>query len=231
VKVTCCIPCHNQAATLEHAVASAFDAGCERVMIANDGSTDNTQEVIERLYDKYYGADFRITTFNSWGVREGASVTRNHMINCPLTTELVICLDADDTLWDITALREAWRPGAWCYGNHNELNQGNDFGTLVKGVAAGSLSRKNITGISFLFAKEDWQRVGGFDVDFAFAEDWAFQCALTNGGVKPVYVDTTVYTRIMRSEGNERSVLAGEYWTFYRTMARRKYPNVFAGMG
>ena len=229
--MTCCIPARNCASTLEHAVQSAYDAGCERVMVLNDGSTDETQKVIERIYHEQYGSDWRITIFNSWGIRYGASVARNYMINCPLTSELVICLDADDTLWDITALREAWKPNTWCYGNHNELNQGDDFGKRVLGVAAGSLPRKNITGISFLFSKKDWQRVGGFDSDFAFAEDFAFQCALTNSGVKPVYVDTTVYSRYMRPEGNERSVLAGEYWQFYKAMARRKYPSVFAGTG
>jgi len=161
-----------------------------------------------------------ITTFHA-----GVNYARNCLIDSAIDG-LIIPLDCDDTLNDITSLRNAWQPGMWVYGNHIEVQDGNE--TLVKGVPAGSLSRKNITGVTFLFHRDDWQRVGGYDSDFAYAEDYAFQCALTNAGVQPVYVDTTVYSRYMRQEGNERSMLAQEYWAFYHTVARRKYKNVFA---
>ena len=82
-----------------------------------------------------------------------------------------------------------------------------------------------------MFHRRDWKRVGGFDVDFAYAEDYAMQCALTHAGMKPVYVDTVVYDRYLKPEGNERTGLAGAYWQFYRDMCRLKYPNSFAGTG
>lgn len=230
LRVTCCIPCRNHADTLKRAVDSAYGAGCNQVMILDDGSTDNTRDVIKKIYDEHQSNLFSIVMFDSWGIRYGASVARNYMINCPLAYELIICLDADDTLNDITPLRDAWQPGTWCYGNHVEKHPDSDD-VLVKGIPAGSLARRNITGVTFLFHKDDWLKVGGFDCDFAYAEDYAFQCNLTHNGVKPVYVDTIVYNRYMHPDGNERSALAGEYWSFYRDMARRKYPNVFMGMG
>lgn len=227
--VTCVIPCRNQAATLERAANSAYAAGCKQVMLLDDGSTDNTLKVIDKIYEEHFRSTFSIVTFNSWGIRYGAGVARNYMVKCPLAHDLIICLDADDTLHDIAPLVAAWEPNTWVYGDHNEVN--GEQVTRHKGAPSGSLSRKMITGVTFLFHKQDWQKVGGFDPDFAYAEDYGFQCALTHAGVQPRYVDTVVYDRYVHPEGNERTALASQYWTFYRDMARRKYPSIFAGTG
>jgi len=219
--VTAVIPVRNGAATIERAVKSAIDAGCEYVYIFDDNSTDDTKKVVSQFLG--YGR----VGLSSSDFHVGVNYARNYLISRTREDNLIIPLDCDDTLHDIAPLVAAWSPETWVYGNHIEVQDGNE--TLVKGVASGSLSRKNITGVTFLFHRDDWQKVGGYDPDFAYAEDYAFQCALTNAGVKPVYVDTTVYNRFLKPEGNERSVLAGEYWQFYRTMARRKWPNVFSG--
>lgn len=222
--VTCIIPCHNGAATIERAVISALDAGCNAVCVYDDGSTDDTPQVLERLKKHFW-----IYTFSDPLLpKVGVNFARNYLV-AMVDTGLIIPLDADDELRDITPLVEAWTPGTWVYGNYAEHDSGSI--TTVKGSAAGALPRKNITGITFLFHKDDWQKVGGYDPDFAYAEDYAFQCALTNAGVQPKYVDTVVYDRYLHPTGNERTARAGLYWNFYRDMARSKYPNVFAGTG
>lgn len=224
--ISAIIPCHNNAETIKRAVDSAYENGCNRVMVCDDASTDNSKEVIDTLYN-YHGRNVLSFVYFWNHTRYGASVTRNKMIESPLCEGLTLCLDADDTLCDIVPLVAAWQPNNFVYGNHNEI-QG-DTVTQHKGAPIGTLPNKMVTGVTFLLAKEDWLKVGGFDPDFAFAEDYAFQCALVNAGVQGTYVDTTVYNRYIRPDGNERSVLAGEYWNFYHTMARRKFPNVFNG--
>lgn len=223
-KVICVIPTYNSASTLERAVRSAYNAGCYAAYVYDDASTDNTQDVLKSLANTYNTLQY----FRENNVRMGVNHARNFIID-RAGWHLFIPLDADDTLNDITPLRDAWQPNTWVYGNHCERRE--DSITLVAGCPAGSLPRKNITGVTFMFHRDDWQKVGGYDPDFAFAEDYAFQCALTNAGVKPVYVDTIVYDRFLKSEGNERSALANEYWTFYHTMARKKYRNLFSGTG
>lgn len=224
-KIVCIIPTRNNVDTLERAIRSAFNAGCDDVHVYNDATQDEgIHEIYLRLCETYKFPHLKMSTFSK-DVRVGASAARNLAIQCYGMDWLIVCLDADDTLCDIAPLVVAWQPNTFIYGNHSEVN--GDSITEHKGAPIKTLPNKIITGVTFLFAKSDWQKVRGFDVDFAFAEDYGFQCALVNAGVQGVYVDTTVYNRYIRPEGNERSVLAGQYWTFYRDMARRKYPNVW----
>lgn len=221
--VVCIIPAHNAAKTLERAVKSAYDAGCNQVIVGDDASSDTTMDVIKNLYEYYdlRGMDYHI----NYEVRFGATVMRNILISDLVNPDtLIICLDADDTLHDISPLVQAWQPSTWVYGNHRVMSEGQ---TVYHGSPVGMLSRKEVTGITFLFHRIDWLIAGGFDPDFAYAEDWAFQLALEANGVQGVYVDTVVYERYLKPEGNERTTLAGEYWQFYRNMAMRKWPSLF----
>lgn len=195
-------------------------------MVFDDSSDDKTFDVMMALKREYSSLDISIT--GSIYARSGVCFARNFMIG-RISNGLIICLDADDTLHDISPLIAAYEPNTWVYGDHNEVDHSQI--RRHKGAPVGSLARKMITGVTFLFHKDDWQRVGGFDPDFAYCEDYGLQCALTHAGVQPRYVDTVVYDRYVHPEGNERSTLAGQYWTFYRDMARRKYPSVFAGTG
>lgn len=226
IPVTCIIPVRNGAATLERAVESAFAAGCDKVAMCDDVSTDDTLDMMQMIYNKHRDSNFRITIFQNRQARFGATVSRNYIISCPLFDgHLIIPLDCDDTLQDITPLRDAWQPGSWVYGDYYQV-EGKQI-MRIPGSPAGVLSRREVTGITFMFHKDDWLKVGGYDPDFAYCEDWAFQCNLTHHGVKPIYVETPVYTRYLKANGNERTSLAGEYWPLYKAMAQRKYPSLF----
>lgn len=223
--VTIIIPCRNAEATIQRAVESAVKAGADYVMCYDDASTDDTKGILEALSAQYPQVEFYSQLHD---VRAGVHFGRNFLIEIA-DAGLIFPLDADDTICDLQALVRAWQPNTWVYGDHLE-HEGEQV-TRVKGVAPGALARREITGVSFLFHSDDWKRAGGYDPDFAFAEDYALQCALVNAGVRPVQIDCIAYERYLKPAGNERTMLAGEYWQFYHTMARRKYQNVFKGTG
>lgn len=222
--VTVIIPAYNAATTLRHAVKSALGAGANEVLLFDDASTDETQDACLDLQFAYMGSFY----FMDCGFHAGIVFARNFLIK-QAKPGLIIPLDADDTLRDITPLLAAYEPGTWVYGNYAEHD-----GQIVNTIQApppGTLARKNVCNATMLFHKQDWERAGGYDVDFAYAEDWAFQCALVNAGVQAKQVDAVVFDRYIHPNGNERTAKATAYWSFYRDMARSKYPAVFAGTG
>jgi glycosyltransferase involved in cell wall biosynthesis len=224
--VSCIIPVRNGADTIERAVKSAFEAGCINAYAFNDGSNDSTGQILKKIFNDLLRHDILqfISYSNSGEYRCGVNYARNTLVE-EVGGGLIIPLDADDELLDITPFIEAYQPDTWVYGDYIECD--GKYETYIKGAPAGSLARKNITGVTFLYSVESWYKAGGYDPDFAYAEDYAFQCALVNAGVRPVYVPKPLYRRHLRPEGNERTVLAGHYWNFYAQMARAKYPAVF----
>lgn len=224
--VSCIIPVRNGATTIERAIESAFNAGCLNCYAYDDGSSDSTESILQRLFHKYLDQDVWqfIPYHGSPEYRSGVNHARNTLVE-EVSGGLIIPLDADDELLDISPFIEAYEPDTWVYGDYIECD--GKYETYIKGAPAGSLARKNITGVTFLYSVESWYKAGGYDPDFAYAEDYAFQCALVNAGVRPVYVPKPLYRRHLRPEGNERTVLAGHYWNFYAQMARAKYPAVF----
>lgn len=221
--ITAIIPARNAEVTIRRAVMSALEAGVHSVLVYDDFSTDRTPQILESLSSQFDEVEFYTAMPN---MRAGVVFARNFLISLA-DDGLIIPLDADDELRSVLPLLDRWEYGTWVYGDNMEHCNGEIY--KVKASPAGSLARKNITGVTFAFHRSDWERVGGYDPDFAYAEDYGFQCALTAAGVRPVYLDCIVYDRYLYTGGNERTALAGAYWEFYRNMARRKYPSVFVG--
>lgn len=220
------IPVFNGAETIQRAINSAHWALADHILVYDDGSTDKTLDELECCAKNY--PELEVYADLSMNMRRGVNFARNYL--CEHAQDgLILPLDADDTLKNIHPLRLAWQQGVWCYGDYQEIN--GQQSRLVKGAPAGVLARKELTGISFLFHRDDWKKAGGYDSDFAYVEDYGLQCSLTNIGIRPHYVDTIVYNRYLKPQGNTRSAYAREYWLFYRSMAKLKYPSVFAGQG
>lgn len=116
MKVTCIIPVRNGEDTIERAIKSALDAGCDKVLVYDDASTDNTLRIIHEYTLKHAG----MVSFSHGGsVRTGVNFARNFLIELT-DDDLIIPIDADDTLCDITPLRDTWQPGTWVYGFTNQ---------------------------------------------------------------------------------------------------------------
>lgn len=91
--VSIVIPAYNAAAFIENCINSALNQTYKNfeIIVVNDGSTDNTLEILERLKKK----DSRIKIFSQKNA--GVSCARNKGIK-EASGELITFVDADDTL-------------------------------------------------------------------------------------------------------------------------------------
>lgn len=195
MQVSVVIPTHNRSGLLKRAVQSVLKQTYKEleIIIISDGSTDNTDEVIEDLKEM----DPRVRGI-SYGPAEGANVARNKGIDVA-TSNYVAFLDDDDE----------WYPDK-IEAQMNIIKKNNQIGLVYTGVnvlyinekeeyisageADGDLSKeiikRNIIGTTStaLVNKEILKEVGGFDVDLPAAQDydlWIRVCQKTLVGVVP----------------------------------------------
>lgn len=160
----------------------------------DDASTDNT-ETVGRNLAKGERILYLRNPFHA-----GTIYSRNRAIYAA-NEELILPLDADDRLLNIGALVDAWLPGTWVYGGWRELEYSGTSSTKVilhniEPPPPGMLARKELGWVSMLFAKSDWQAVGGYDPVFSIGNEiWAFQRALYAAGVMPTRVPDVVFER------------------------------------
>lgn len=218
--VTVIIPAYNAERTIQRAIESAWEAKAQQVIIVDDVSTDATyRQVIEKYKVRPWFWNYSTVVHSGVCCARNLGLIHSH-------EELILCLDADDYLFPdaIQRLYEAWHPSTWVYGGHQEIDEN---GNVLRDVTAPSpytLAYKNVTNATFLFHRDDWQKVGGYDPDFEIGgEDYAFQVALTSAGVKPVRLTgAPLYQRTVRAGG--RTARAVKYWNIIHELALEKYP-------
>lgn len=195
--VSVVIPTYQHGHLLQRAVFSALQAGASEVIIVDDCSTDNTETIGHNL-----AKGERILYLRN-PFHAGVIYSRNRAIYAA-NYELILPLDADDRLINIGTLVEAWQPGTWVYGGWREAGVNPETGRRdhvqrwleVDPPPVGVLNRKELGWVSMLFAKSDWQTVGGYDPDFSIGNEiWAFQRALYAAGVMPTRVPDVVFER------------------------------------
>lgn len=172
--VSIIIPCYNQAQYLEEAVLSAINQTYTNIeiIIVNDGSTDNSEEVTSHL-QKQYPEKIRVILQKNSGVVEARN---NAIFNA--SGQYVLPLDGDDKL-DRTIIEE-------CINTiHN--HQCDIVYTNFKRFG----SKKHIhnwkpfhesnppyitpCSVTALFKRQVWESIGGFNkLMFDGYEDWEF---------------------------------------------------------
>jgi glycosyltransferase involved in cell wall biosynthesis len=183
------VPCHDYGRYLGETVASLYAQTRlpDEVLIIDDGSDDETPEVIEKIAATYpdicwmsrrpaLGA---VRTFN-----DGVSATSG---------DLVVILSADDRVsatyladlakaFDEASIGFAY-PETRLFGACQDVWPARPFDWRV-------LARANFVNGSAMFRREMYERVGGFDERFARIgkEDWAFYLRSVALGYKGVPV-------------------------------------------
>lgn len=216
------IPCYNQGEQLEQSVQSALDAKADQIIIFSDGSPDRTESIARKLAREH----MRVIDFAN-PIRLGVCACRNYGIYASANS-LLFMLDADDRLLPngLERLYAAWQPGMWVYSGWQEIDENEAILGDYEAPPPAMLNRKNLCYASFLFHKDDWRKVGGFDPDFEIGcEDYAFQCALTAAGVKPVRIEGQVYQRMIHQGG--RTERAKQLFPVLQGLIKAKYPGVF----
>lgn len=224
--ITIIIPARNAADTIERCIQSAYDSGADRILVFDDGSTDHTFDILSDLFERETYPNLEYFAIGEF--RAGVVFARNYLIE-NADSGLIVPLDADDTIRSVKPFKDAFTPDCWLYGDYME-HDGKTV-NLIKAPPPGSLARKNLCMATMCFHKKAWEAAKGYDTDFAYAEDWAFQAALTNAGIQPKHIDAVVYDRYIHPQGNDRTAKAQAYWTFYRDLAKSKYKHVFQGTG
>ncbi|MDR6846418.1 glycosyltransferase family A protein [Flavobacterium granuli] len=180
--VSIIIPCYNQAQYLEEALQSVFDQTYVQweCIIVNDGSPDNTEIIAKEWIIK--DNRFKYLSQENGGV----SSARNLGISNS-NGEFILPLDADDKISKdyidlaISAFKEnSSLKLVYCkaekFGDEVGLWNLNFFSLY-------NLSIKNVIFCSALFRKNDWELVGGYDVNMTHGvEDWEFWIALLKEG-------------------------------------------------
>jgi glycosyltransferase involved in cell wall biosynthesis len=180
-RVSVVIPCYRQAQYLARSVRSVFHqkTGNVEVVIVNDGSPDNCDEVVRSIQSEFSGKLIQYVKQENKGL-PGA---RNAGFEAA-RSKLVFTLDADDCLHPETlerCLREEALGADVAYvdlrkrsGKFEEMNLSIKTMDSVNSVAACALIRKSV-----------WTEVGGYKDEMREGcEDWEFWINCLENGFK-----------------------------------------------
>ena len=218
--------CKAHLPTLQCAVDSAYAAGANEIVICFDGFEFGDIPKIKTHHKPVKRIGFR---HNS-----GVCAARNNAIHNS-RYDLILPLDADDELLPdaIEALVNAYEPGTVVYGQWTEMQYGEgeipDIERVYGVSSPERLNQKSVCHATYLFAKSDWDRVGGYDADFNVGcEDWEMMLNLVvNGGCRLVKVDKPIYRRHVSENG--RTAKAYKNREVIRMLLKAKYGEAFNG--
>jgi glycosyltransferase involved in cell wall biosynthesis len=174
--VSVIIPCYNESEFLSEAVQSVIEQSFKKweCIIVNDGSTDNTSEVAQKLMSKYSDhAIFLLEKENG-----GLASARNYGIRAS-HGRYILPLDADDMIAPTMIekgvnLLESNPKVAISYSAAREFGDSVEVFPLME-YDFHRLCRINFLKCTALFRREAFDAVGGYNTDMVRGyEDWDF---------------------------------------------------------
>jgi glycosyltransferase involved in cell wall biosynthesis len=176
LEVSIIMPCYNQSKYVQDAINSVINqtyANWE-LIIVNDGSTDNSKEVIEKHLKKIQCP--QITFYST--ENKGVSLARNYAIGKSVG-RFILPLDADDKI--ANTFLEKTVPVLHANEQISIVYTDVEFfgsrkGKLnVKPFTLRNILLSNIIVCTALFRKSDFERTSGYDEAFRHGwEDWDF---------------------------------------------------------
>lgn len=188
-KVSVIIPCYNSSRYLVETVQSVLKQSLQNleIVIVDDGSVDNTREVIDQLVVENPGANFHFLS----QVNKGVASARNLGI-CAAQGGYILPLDADDLI-ESRMLEECSR----LLDAENELSvvytDRLDFGDFERQWSAGKydlsyLKYFNQMAYCCMYRKSVWAEIGGYRVNVSGFDDWDFWIALAVRGYRARHI-------------------------------------------
>lgn len=198
------IPLYNKQSSIKETVNSVLEQTYKdfELIILNDGSTDNSLQVVQSINDT------RIRIIDKQN--EGVSKTRNRGVK-ESKSDLIFFLDADDCIypWCIESLVELYRkyPTADAWTANYESKKKDKSKTILDSSIQGLvvsphklifLKKWNFRTGSFLMTKESYSSIGGFSELMTVGEDYYFMDAYCSN-YKCVYMPRVVMSYIQEN--------------------------------
>ncbi|MCH5279569.1 MAG: glycosyltransferase family 2 protein [Christensenellaceae bacterium] len=215
------IPVFNGEDRVERAIESVLSQTVENmeIIIVDDGSTDGTYEVIERIAEK----DLRIRILRN-SINIGTAKARNRAID-ECRGELVAFLDSDDT-WhpeklekQLDVFRNSDADIVYCSYFLVCESEGSKRKAyhVPKTTDIEAMLRENVIGCSTVLMRREALRKHRFDPEF-YHEDYVLWLELMNDGYRARGCTETLvdYTLTRRSRSYNKIICAKQRWRIYR---------------
>ncbi len=171
--VSIIIPAYNAEKYIEESIRSALNSEYLNfeIIVVNDGSTDSTQVVLERLMTQHSSLKVYQQT------NSGVAAARNYAILKSNGT-YILPLDADDII-SKNFVSEAVKileqqPSVKVVGCEAEFIGDRSGRWQLKPFKIDILCVKNLIPCTAMYRKEEWRRVGGYCEEQMGREDWDF---------------------------------------------------------
>lgn len=197
--VSIIVPCYNHAVFLEETLHSALNSTYSpiEIIIINDGSTDNTEEIALKFTKKHPNISYIYQS------NQGPAAARNNGIS-QAKGKYILPLDADDLISThyiekAVAVLDQRDDVILVYCKAEFLGEKQGEWVLPE-FSRRHLACDNMIFLSALFRKSDWERAGGFDNRMTWGwEDWEFWISMLKNGGEVVRLPITgFYYRIRR---------------------------------
>ena len=194
--VSIIIPAYNAEKFIKETVASAMASTYPHieVIIVNDGSTDNTAQILNQLQQQFP----QIRIFNQ--INSGVAVARNLAVSMA-TGKYILPLDADDLITTdyiekAVAILSANADVKVVYSKAEFFGDKVGYWNLPE-FKLKLLARKNLIFVSGLYRKADYEKTDGYRPEIKGPEDWDFWISMLKNGGKVVRIpDICFYYRI-----------------------------------
>ena len=181
-KISVIIPTYNRANLIERSVRSVLDQTYDNleVIVVDDGSIDDTQEVIGRIEDPRL-------LYKKLSSNQGVSNARN--VGVSMATASLIAFQDSDDKWRKDKLekqmeyRQAHPEYSMVYSSYlyhtkeqesYQVPSANIQGELEGDIFTSLLIRNTIGAPTMLMRKECFLQCGGFEPSYKSLEDWEF---------------------------------------------------------
>ena len=225
------IPCFNYGRYLAEAVESvvAQTLCADEIVIVDDGSTDDSRDVAQRLVASHPEISMRLISTPHSG---SAGASRNVGVEAT-AAQYVLCLDADDRLDSafletcVAALERNPLAG-FAYGDI----LGFDDDGAVQRLGEWNTQRElhaNHVGSASLFRRVAWEQVGGYDSEIGHA-DWDFWIGCIEhgwigvraaGALWHYRVHDGLYSRLVSRDQEIRARIVLKHSSLYTDAQRR----------
>lgn len=211
-KVSIIIPCYNQSKYVSDAIESALNQTYlnTEVVIVNDGSTDNSSEIIKKYADRYKNILFFDNEENN-----GVVYARNLAVKA-CRGEYILPLDADDVI-EKTYVEKAVK----VLDNNSDVgivyceswNLTTNMQRFYPEYNKLEFMYQNMIFVCAMFRKSDFEKVGGYNYNMDKGyEDWDFWLSLIEIGKKPYRIPEKLFG--VRNVENSRNDNAKEFYHF-----------------